>query len=84
MFLKKIDFLSPPVTLYRKEELRHSSIFSGILTIITYLIIIILGLNYFSNFISKKNHQLIILIDSRRCRLLSYKFLLNFQLYSNN
>ena len=55
MFLKKIDFLYPPVTLYRKEELHHSSIFSQILTIITYLIIIILGLNFFSNFISKKN-----------------------------
>ena len=55
MFFKKIDFLSPPITLYRKEELCHSSIFSGILTIISYLILIIIGLYYFIDFIQRKN-----------------------------
>ena len=55
MFFKKIDLLSPPITLYRKEELCHSSIFSRILTIISYTALIIIGLYLLSDIIEMKN-----------------------------
>jgi hypothetical protein len=38
MFLRKLDLLSPPITLYYKKETSHSSIVSGILSIIAYSI----------------------------------------------
>ena len=34
MFLKKIDFISPEITLYYKGSLSHSSIISGIISLI--------------------------------------------------
>ena len=36
--IASFDFLSPRITLYQKGHIRHSSIFSGILTIIAYII----------------------------------------------
>ena len=56
MFIKKIDLLSPPNSLYYKGENIHSSIFSGILTIIAYLIIIASIVYYVLEFINKEEN----------------------------
>ena len=55
MILKKLDLVSPPITLYFKGETQHISIFSGILTILTYLLILIAGIYYFLGFINRDN-----------------------------
>ena len=55
MFLKKFDLISPPITLYYKGDSMHSSIFSGILTIVVHIIIFIFGIYYALEFIYKKN-----------------------------
>ena len=55
MFIKKIDIISPPITLFFKGDNIHSSIFSCILTIIVYIIIFIFGINYTVEFIYKQN-----------------------------
>ncbi len=55
MFLKKCDFLSPQITLYFKGYRMHASVFSGILTIIAYLVIFSFIIYYFRDFINKKN-----------------------------
>ena len=47
MFFKKIDFISPRITLYFHGYRSHSSIFSGVLTTIIYFLYIIL-FSYFS------------------------------------
>lgn len=44
MFLKEIDFLSQPITLFNQGSVSHSSLPSGILSIITVIIIIILSI----------------------------------------
>ena len=58
MFIRRLDFLSPPITLYYKGELSHSSIFSGLLTILLYLICLTFGLIYAVQFINKSNPQI--------------------------
>ena len=55
MIFKKLDMLSPPITLFFKGDNSHSSIFSGILTIVAYVIIFIFGVYYSLEFIQKKN-----------------------------
>ena len=55
MFLKKLDFISPPITLYFKGLTIHSSILSAIITIIAYIIIFIFSIYYFREFIQKSN-----------------------------
>ena len=55
MFLKKLDFLSPPITLYFKGENTHSSIFSGILSIIDYLVITAFTIYYAIDFINRES-----------------------------
>ena len=55
MFIRKLDFLSPPITLYYRGEDSHSSIFSGILTIIVYSICLTFGIFYAIQFINKTN-----------------------------
>ena len=52
-FFKKIDILSPPITLYFKGDREHSSIFSGILSIIVSLLILAATIYYFLGFINK-------------------------------
>ena len=47
--------LSPPITLYYKGENNHSSIFSAILTLIAYAIIIAAAIYYALIFINKEN-----------------------------
>ena len=55
MFLKKCDFISPSITLYFKGESSHVSIYSGILSIITIIIIIIASVYYIIEFIHRKS-----------------------------
>jgi len=50
MIIKKLDILSPPITFYYKGGLSHSSIVSGIITIITFIIIIFFAF-YYSSFV---------------------------------
>ena len=57
MFIRKLDCLSPSITLYYKGENSHSSIFSGILTIIVYSICLTFGVIYAIQFINKSNPQ---------------------------
>ncbi len=53
--LKQCDKLSPPITLYYKNQDRHSSSLSGCLTIIAYLIIVILAIIFSLDFLLKMN-----------------------------
>ena len=55
MFIKKLDMLSPPITLYFKGENQHSSIFGGILSFIAYTLVFIAGVYYALEFINKEN-----------------------------
>ena len=55
MILRKLDYLSPRITLYHKELISHSSFFSGILSIFFFLIRIIFGIYYSLDLIEKKN-----------------------------
>ena len=54
MIFKKFDLISPQITLYFKGDTIHPSIFSGIVTIISYSIIIVFGIYYTLSFIYKK------------------------------
>ena len=42
MFIKQIDFISPRVTFYHQGYLAHSSILSGILSIFSIVLILII------------------------------------------
>ena len=53
MFIKKLDYLSPTVTFYYKGYLSHSSILSGIISIISILIIII-QIGYYALYIIQR------------------------------
>ena len=55
MFIKKLDWLSPPITLYFKGENQHNSIFSAILSIICYILVSIMGVYYSLEFIHREN-----------------------------
>jgi len=55
MFLKKIDIISPNITFYYNGSLAHSSIFSGILSIIAILLIIAFSIPFINDLITKKN-----------------------------
>ena len=55
MFLKKLDMLSPPITLFFRGDNQHSSIISGILSIIAYGGIFGFGIYYSLQFINKDN-----------------------------
>ena len=47
MFLKQIDILSPEITLFYRGHLSHTSIISGILTIIAVILVILCSIGYF-------------------------------------
>ena len=47
MFLKKLDYVSPSITFYHKNYLAHTSILSGILSIISFILILIIS-GYFA------------------------------------
>ena len=55
MFLKKVDFISPKISIYHKGSLIHSSVFSGIITIFSVLFIFIIVIYYSLDMIQKKN-----------------------------
>ena len=55
MFLKNVDHLSPRITFYYKEVKSHSSVLSGILSTIFFIIKIILGVYYSLELIERKN-----------------------------
>ena len=52
MQIRKFDILSLPITLYYKQELSHSSIFGGILSIVAYLICGTFAIMYSLQFIN--------------------------------
>ena len=55
MFIKKFDWLSPPITLYFKGKTQHISIFSGILSILSYILVFAAVIYYFLGYIQKEN-----------------------------
>ena len=55
MFLKKVDLLSPQITLFYKGDESHSSIFSGIISLVAYTIVFVFGVYYALEFINKEN-----------------------------
>ena len=55
MFLKNFDFLSFPLTLYYNHFRSHTSIISGILTIITYSLCLLLALYLSKDYFFKTN-----------------------------
>ena len=62
MFLKKLDFLSPNITLYHKGNLSHSSKISGIISIISLIVIIIFCIYYLIDLFKRENPKLYFLI----------------------
>ena len=60
MILKNFDFISPPITLFFHGMNSHSSIFTGIISLIV-LIICLIGANILSlDIFLKRNPQFII------------------------
>ena len=55
MFIKKMDWLSPPITLYFKGETQHISIFSGILSICAYILVFTAIIYYFLGYIQRQS-----------------------------
>ena len=51
--MRKLDFLSPPITLNFKGEDHHPSIGSVILTIIVYILEFTVAIHYFLGFVNK-------------------------------
>jgi len=58
MFFKRLDFLSPPITFYQKGYLSHPSILSGILSIISMILILILTVYFSLEIIQRKNPKI--------------------------
>ena len=54
MLIKQLDYLSPSITFYHKGYLSHKSIFSGILSVITIVFILILAGYYSFEIINRK------------------------------
>jgi len=55
MLLKKFDIISPKISIYHKGSLTHSSVISGIISIISILFIFIIVIYYSLDMIQKKN-----------------------------
>ena len=55
MFLKKFDWISPPITLFFKGEASHVSIYSGLLSIVAYIIVVAAIIFYALNFINRES-----------------------------
>ena len=54
MMIRKLDFLSPTITFYYKGYLSHSSIISGILSILSFILIIVMAVYFSLELIEKK------------------------------
>ena len=63
MFIKKMDWLSPPITLYFKGETQHISIFSGILSICAYILVFTAIIYYFLGYIQRQSPKAYFLTD---------------------
>ena len=55
MFIRNLDYLSPYITLYHEGSLSHSSIVSGIISIISFLLIIIMTVYFSLDVFQRKN-----------------------------
>ena len=55
MFIKYFDYLSPPITFYYQGSLSHTSIISGIISIISCILIIILAIYYSLDLIERND-----------------------------
>ena len=55
MLIKDFDYLSPSITFYHNSSLSHSSILSGILSAISFIIIILYSIHFFLEFINHQN-----------------------------
>ena len=55
MIIRNLDYLSPPITFYHQGSLSHSSIFSGILSIISFLLIIVIAIYFSLDLIKRRN-----------------------------
>ena len=55
MIIQNLDFLSPKITLFFKGRYKHSSFFSGLVTILSYLIILASIIYYTFEFIDRSN-----------------------------
>ena len=58
MFFKKLDTISPPITIYFKGDSSHSSIFSGILSLIVFFISTYFGIQYAKDFLLHKDPKI--------------------------
>jgi hypothetical protein len=55
MIIQNLDFLSPKITLFFKGRHKHSSIFSGLITILSYSLIVASIIYYTLDFIDRSN-----------------------------
>ena len=55
MFIKNLDYLSPTITLYHEGSLSHSSIVSGILSILSFMLIIAIAVYFSLDLILRRN-----------------------------
>ena len=55
MFIRNLDYLSPPITFYHQDSLSHSSIVSGILSIISFILIIVIAIYFSLDLINREN-----------------------------
>ena len=55
MLLKKLDYISPPITFYHKNYLTHPSILSGIISIISFILILTISCYFALQIIHREN-----------------------------
>ena len=55
IFFKDLDYISPPITFYHNSSLSHSSVFSGILSCISFILITIYSFYFSLDYIKDKN-----------------------------
>jgi len=55
MLIRSFDYLSPPITFYHKDSLSHSSIVSGILSIISFILIVVIAIYFSLDLINRTN-----------------------------
>ena len=55
MFLKKLDWISPPITLYYRGENSHVSIYSALLSIVAYVLTFAASIYYALQFIERNS-----------------------------
>ena len=52
-FIKKFDVISPSITLHYKEESQHTSVFSGLLSMIVFALVFTAEIYYFLSFVER-------------------------------